>query len=88
MTIIHRDDGKEKVKSSDILTHVLKLPHAQQNRSHSMRLAPAMKVVGWQREKHGKVVINGVSVRGYWRPYAAPATPTTLGEPNKGEENV
>ena len=45
-----------------------------------------MKVVGWQREKHGKVVINGVSVRGYWRPYAAPATTTTPDEPNRARK--
>jgi hypothetical protein len=32
-----------------------------------MRLANAMKAIGWQRASNGKVTINGEQVRGYFR---------------------
>ena len=66
--IIHRGEGKEKVKSSDLLVHLLLIPLAQQTSHHSMRLALAMKANKWQRNSHGKVTIDGRSVRGYFRP--------------------
>lgn len=60
-------DGKEKVASADLLAHVLRVPPAQVNSSHGQRLALAMKQTEWQRNPTGKVTIDGVPVRGYWR---------------------
>jgi len=60
-------DGKQKVASADLLAHVLRVPTAQMNSSHGQRLALAMKHAKWQRNPTGKVTIDGVPVRGYWR---------------------
>jgi predicted P-loop ATPase len=69
VTIIHKSgDGFERVASADILTHVLQIPKAQQTSAHSQRLAHAIKRVGWDRNRSGRVTINGVPVRGYIRP--------------------
>jgi predicted P-loop ATPase len=62
-TIIHRDEQIEKAASSDLLIHVLKIPKAQLTTSHGMRLANAMKKLGWKRTEHDKVTINGKSAR-------------------------
>jgi predicted P-loop ATPase len=65
--IIHSEQGQERVASRDLLEHVLKISPAQQSRTHDMRLAAAMKVVKWQRNPNGKVVIGKEQVHGYWR---------------------
>jgi predicted P-loop ATPase len=68
VTIIHNTgDGFERVASADVLTHVLRIPKAQQNSAHGQRLARAMEHVGWNRNQGGRVTINGVPVRGYIR---------------------
>jgi predicted P-loop ATPase len=65
---IHTSGGSEVVASADILTIVLEIPAAQQTSAHGHRLASAMKHVGWNRNKSGRVSINGKPVRGYVRP--------------------
>jgi hypothetical protein len=65
---IHTSSGSEVVASADILTIVLEIPAAQQTSAHGHRLASAMKHVGWNRNKSGRVSINGKPVRGYVRP--------------------
>jgi predicted P-loop ATPase len=58
----------EKVSSTTLLTHLLKLPEGQQRKDHSMRLATCMKKNGWERpDKLGKISINHQQVRGYYR---------------------
>ena len=58
---------QERVAAHDVLTHVLEVPIARQTTSDTMRLANAMKALGWQRTSNGKVVIDGKQVRGYFR---------------------
>jgi predicted P-loop ATPase len=75
--IIHNEnvgDGhqRQKVASQDLLTYVLQIPTHLQTAAHGVRLALAMKKVGWQRANTGKVTINGIGVRGYWRDQSAP----------------
>ena len=66
--IIHRVDGQERVASSDLLTHVLRVPIAQQRKEHSMQLSTIMKLAGWERSPNGnKMTIRGKQVRGYFR---------------------
>ncbi|MBR1216198.1 VapE domain-containing protein [Bradyrhizobium sp. JYMT SZCCT0180] len=66
--IIHRLEGQERVKSSDLLTYVLRVPVGQQRRDHSMTLATIMKLAGWERHPNSnKVTIGGKQVRGYFR---------------------
>ena len=66
--IIHRVDGQERVASSDLLTHVLRIPLGQQRRDQSMQLATIMKLAGWERGSgNNKVTIRGKQVRGYFR---------------------
>jgi predicted P-loop ATPase len=66
---IHKSgDGYERVASADVLTRVLDIPKAQQTSAHGQRLAHAMKHVGWNRNRGGRVTIDGVAVRGYIRP--------------------
>jgi predicted P-loop ATPase len=67
ITIIHLDTGEEKIRSKDLLEHILKIPPARQSRSDAMRLADVMKAIGWNRTPNGKVRIDGIQVRGYWR---------------------
>jgi hypothetical protein len=64
--IVYREGGFEKVRSSDILTYVLRVPIGQQNSGHSQQLSSAMVRAGWERS-HNKIVINGKQERGYFR---------------------
>jgi len=74
-TIIHVVDNQERVATSDLMEHVLKIPEGQQNRSHAMRLADVMKKLGWRRDGGGnKITIGGKQVRGYFKPIGK--TPT------------
>lgn len=66
--IIHRIDDQERVSSSDLLTHVLKIPVGQQATPHPMKLATVMRRLGWERTTGGKVTIEGLQTRGYFRP--------------------
>ena len=75
--IIHREsDGdshqREMVSSSDLLTHVLRVPTGQQETRHSMKLATVMKLLGWQRPEGDKVTVGGNRVRGYFRRVEVP----------------
>jgi hypothetical protein len=64
--IIHRVEGQERVKSSDLLTHVLRIPVGHQRKEHTMQLSTIMKLAGWERSPN-KVTIGGKQVRGYVR---------------------
>lgn len=66
--ICRSNDGNERVATSDVLTHALQIPKAQQTSAHGQRLARVMEHVGnWQRNGSGRVTIGGVAVRGYIR---------------------
>jgi hypothetical protein len=66
--IIHVVDDQERVATSDLLTDLLRIPNGQRNRGHSMRLANAMKRLGWERPPDDKkITIEGKQVRGYFR---------------------
>ena len=68
VTIIHRTtDGRDMIKSADVLSHVLDVPPAQQTTWHGMRLANSLKQLGWQRNDSGRVQFGDQPVRGYWR---------------------
>jgi predicted P-loop ATPase len=68
VTIIHTSgDGYDRVASADVLTYVLQVPKGQQTSAHAQRLAHAMEHLGWDRNRGGRVTINGVPVRGYIR---------------------
>jgi predicted P-loop ATPase len=62
--IIHDLGDKEFVRSEDLLTHVLRVPIDRQDRHHAMRLADAMKRLGWQRDR---VRLGGPKARGFMR---------------------
>jgi hypothetical protein len=73
-SIIHNcGDGFERVASADVLLQVLGIPKAQQTSAHGQRLARAMERVGWDRNRGGRVTINGVPVRGYIRRVHCPS---------------
>jgi hypothetical protein len=65
--IIYQSEGKELVRSADVLVHVLKVQTGQQHQEHGKRLARAMKRCGWQTFQSGRVSIEGKQYRGYWR---------------------
>ena len=67
--IIYRDDdrGEEKVRSKDLLEHVLKIHPSRLRRDDTMRLSTVMKAIGWKRNSGGKVWISGEQARGYFR---------------------
>jgi predicted P-loop ATPase len=65
--ILHNGDGKERVKSSDLLTYVLHISPGNQVHYHTMRLSHVMKSLGWERNTSHKVTIDGVAVNGWWR---------------------
>ncbi|WP_262049306.1 VapE domain-containing protein [Bradyrhizobium sp. Bra78] len=65
--IIHFSTNQEKVRSADILTHVLKIPAERHSSAYAMRVARIMKRHGWQRTSNGKVSINSEQVRGCFR---------------------
>ena len=73
--IIYQADGKELVRSADMLVHVLGVQTGHQHSDHGRRLARVMPRCGWQIPKSGRVSIAGKQCRGYWRdapPTAAP----------------
>lgn len=64
---VHRVGDREAVSSADLLGKVLHIEHDKLTRAHSMRLAPIMKRLGWERDGN-KVWIGDQQVRGYSRP--------------------
>lgn len=67
-TIIHRTiDNCEQIATADVITHVLKIPIAQQTGAMGRKVASAMLRNGWQRHESGLLKINGKNARGYWR---------------------
>lgn len=50
---------------------MLGIPVHQQNNAHAMRLATTMRRLGWERGTSGRVSINGLQVRGYFRAISA-----------------
>jgi predicted P-loop ATPase len=62
--ITHDLGDKEFISSADVLTHVLKLPTDRQDRHHAMRLADAMKRLGWARMR---ATVGGRECRGFAR---------------------
>jgi predicted P-loop ATPase len=86
VTIIHTEPellGKvlQKVASSDLLEHVLRVPIGQQQRHHSMTLASVMKKLKWHRPDGQKITrTDGVRVVGYQREVEPePVNPFTRG---------
>lgn len=69
--IIYVVDERQQVASADLLTHVLRIPVAQQETRHSMRLAVVMKRVGWERDRK-KITVGAKQVRGFFRPEDKP----------------
>jgi predicted P-loop ATPase len=68
VSIIHRDpSGTERVATADLLEHVCQVPVGHMVTTHGQRLAHAMALAGWRRNKSGQVMIAGRSVRGYLR---------------------
>ncbi|QIG93487.1 virulence-associated E family protein [Bradyrhizobium sp. 6(2017)] len=65
--IDHSFVDKAQVSAADLLTYLLDVAPGNQRVEHTMRLANAMKKVGWQRTSNGYVTINGQRVRGYYR---------------------
>jgi predicted P-loop ATPase len=66
--IHHMDvDKQQRVSSSDLLEHVLKIPRGMQNHGHGMRLATVMKLLGWLRTSNRKVTIGAQQVYGYFK---------------------
>ena len=65
--IVYQADNRELVASTDIMTHVLKIPIAQQTGAMGRKVASAMLRNGWHRHDSGLVKINGKNARGYWR---------------------
>jgi predicted P-loop ATPase len=66
--------GEERIATAHLMEDVLKIPAAQQNTSHTMRLANCMKHLGWKRNGNGNITIGQRSMKGYWRP-AQPGAP-------------
>jgi hypothetical protein len=62
--IIYHSDGKELVRSADVLEHVLGVQTGHQNSEHGRRLARVMPRCGWQA---GRFSIAGRQERGYCR---------------------
>jgi predicted P-loop ATPase len=66
--VISSSGGYDYVASAHVLMSVLQVPIANQTALHTMRLATALKNIGWDRPKSGKVWISGKQVRGFMRP--------------------
>jgi hypothetical protein len=67
-TLIHRTpDGRDQIATSDIMTHLLKIPAVQQSGAMGRRIILAMERNGWQRHDSGLIKISGRNARGYWR---------------------
>jgi hypothetical protein len=62
--VVHLVDGQERVASSAIFEHVLKVPAGQMNNGHSKTVAAIMKMQGWS---HGVFKLDGKAVKGYLR---------------------
>jgi len=62
--VVHLVDGQERVASSAIFEHVLKVPAAQMNNGHSKTVASIMRMQGWV---HGVFKLDGKAVKGYLR---------------------
>ena len=58
---------EERVASSDLLTHVLNVPIAQQETRHMMKLSNVMRQLGWERPSNGNVTIETKRRKGYFR---------------------
>jgi hypothetical protein len=73
--IVHTEDREsagetftvETVASSNVLKCVLEIPVSHQTTATSMRLAGAMKQLGWYRNSNGYVTIGAIRVKGFWR---------------------
>ena len=70
--IIYQSDGKEMVRSADVLEHVLRVQTGHQNPEHGRRLARVMKRCGWQADCF---YILGKQERGYCRDAPAAEAP-------------
>ena len=70
--IIYQSDGKELVRSADLLEHVLGVQTGHQHSDHGRRLARVMKRCGWQA---GRFYILGKQERGYCRDAPAAEAP-------------
>jgi predicted P-loop ATPase len=70
--IIHHEDKEERVSSEELLTVLLNIAPGNQRTEHTMRLATAMKRLGWQRHDNGYVTINGKRMKGYFRSCPCP----------------
>jgi predicted P-loop ATPase len=66
--IVHIEGPREIVAAADLMKHLLNIPIAHQTPATAMRLATAMKQLGWDRHKNGQVTIRGVRHKGYFRP--------------------
>jgi len=77
--IIYQDtlEGKELVRSADVLAYVLQVPTGHQHPEQGKRLVRAMKRFGW---RPGRVSILGRQCRGYWRPMGLAATSLSAGQ--------
>ena len=62
--VIHRELDEERVASSAIFEHVLKVPNGQLHNGHSKTLASVMRVIGWT---HCTFWADGGAVKGYKR---------------------
>ena len=62
--VVHMVDGQERVATSAIFEHVLKVPAGQMHNGHSKTLASIMKMHGWST---GLFKLDGKPVRGYLR---------------------
>jgi len=65
--IIYQEGDEEKVRTADLLQHVLDIPLGNQQVGQTMRLSNVMKKIGWDRATNGYVTIDGDRVKGYFR---------------------
>jgi predicted P-loop ATPase len=65
--IVHIEGPREIVAAADLMKHLLDIPIAHQTPATAMRLATAMKQLGWDRHKNGQVTIRGIRHKGYFR---------------------
>ena len=66
--VIDGEEREERISTKDIVEELLKIPAAQQTTGLGMRLSNVMHKLGWLRKDNNNVVINGKSVKGYYRP--------------------
>lgn len=65
--IVWCTETEERVRSADLMEHVLRVPPMAQTTNHGRRLATCMRLLGWETTESGTLQINGKSVRGYKR---------------------